>query len=441
MSKLTKLIKYPILVIKDSKVFGKSKVKGVFMNVKTILSAVLNKIMVTNISLVGYEVGLYFAGSMKNIYQIEQWLKVLKELDKRKKIAIIVRNKEVYDWVEQNTDFTCIYCKTIDDLLNVYENNNFKCILYVNNGFKNFQSLINNKALHVHINHGESEKVSTFSNQAKAYDYVFIVGDAAFDKYNLNLIKKDMNKFIKVGRPQLEWIEKALPIPQEKLMVTVENEVIKKRKVVLYAPTWEGTHEAMNYSSLEKMGRQIIQFLLNEPNYYVIYKPHPNTGSRSKIIDKINKEIIKLLENSEKGHVVLEGDINSLYEHVDIAIFDNSAVAIDYLYVDKPMIMTDMFHKAEKTRINKPIITKCARLINENDVFYLNLILEKEINEDPLKNIRKKIKNYYLGDFNYHRKESTKMFISKIMEIIKERDELLKELEQINEKHSYTNII
>jgi len=398
--------------------------------IKKIFAGILEKIPVANINFNNYEVGLYFSGGMGNIYQVEQWIGPLEELKKHTHIIIIVRIKEVYEWLQENTNFTIVYCKTIEDVIAFYENSNLKVVLYVNHGFKNFQSLIVGDALHIHINHGESDKTSTITNQSKAYDYVYIVGQAAYDKYNLNLIKKDMSKYIMIGRPQLDYIEEIKPFSIPNMEGTNDT----KRKVILYAPTWEGTHQSMNFTSLNNYGMSIVQQILNHPKYYLIYKPHPNTGSRSAETKKINNEIIKLLSEHPNGEAILSGDINSLYKHIDLAIFDNSAVAIDYLIVDKPMLMTDMFHNV-KDRMDKPIITEACRMINNLEIYNINATILEELINDTHKEQRNKIKTYFLGNFDYSKKESAQKFISEILSTIKERDSLVEKLQKLNSSY------
>ena len=420
MSKLTKLIKHPIRFFQDA---GKSKKKpttkkSTVKKAKSTFSSLIDIISISNVDMSHFEVALYFAGEMGNIYQVEQWIAPFKELNTKKPLVIIVRIKSVYDWLSANTDFIIVYCRTIENVIKFYEDNNFKCILYVNQGAKNFQSLINAKALHVHINHGESDKSSTITNQAKAYDYVCIVGDAAYDKYNLNLIQKDMKKFIKIGRPQLDHIQKIAPFNTEK-------------KVVLYAPTWEGTHESMNFTSLNDYGMDIVQKLIDHPDYYLLYKPHPNTGSRDSKTKSINNTIINLLKESETGETIIGGDINSLYEHIDLAIFDNSAVAIDYLQINKPMLMTDMFHKI-KDRQSKPTIVKAARMLDSSEIDNLPMIVYEELEHDTLHEIRNKIRYYFLGNYDYSQKESTQKFVNTVLDICNERDNLLENLKTMN---------
>lgn len=397
--------------IKKIKQPEKTSVTEELVKMKNSLNSAINNVPVSNVNLMHHQVALYFSGTMGNIYQVEQWLGPLQTLHEQTPIVIITRVKEVYDWLTFNTEFVIVYCRTIQDLTNLYEDSNFKCILYVNHGFKNFQSLMYNHALHIHINHGESDKTSTITNQAKSYDYIYVVAQAGYDKYDRNLIKKDMSKYIKIGRPQLEHIP--------------EIESFKTDKtIVLYAPTWEGTHESMNFSSLQEYGLPVVQQLISNPEYFVVYKPHPNTGSRDVNIQNINNAIIDILNKQEDAKVVLSGDINSIYAHVDICIFDNSAVAIDYLKTNKPMVMTDMFHRI-KGRVDSPIIMNSARMLKPIDAFNISNILKEELELDTVRIEREKIKQYFLGDFDYDNDESTSTFVTKVLEACKERDFLL----------------
>ena len=365
------------------------------------------------------EVVVYFAGNKKQLYQIEQWMHIFTELNKHHKICFIIKNHNVIEYFnsEKFKDFEVRYIKKLADLIEFYKQNNHKVVLYVNNSNHNFLSLINNRALHIHINHGESEKISSFSNQVKAYDYVFIVSDAAYNKYKLNLNKINMDKFIKVGRPQIEYT------------IPLKNFPSTNKKIVLYAPTWEGGYSDMNYSSIIKFDKQIISTLI-ENNYFIIYKPHPYVGSRDKQYKNAQKELIKQLQNYPDSYIMLEGDILSLYPYTDISIFDNSATVIDYLSMNKPYIITEF----ENNDSLKSMVLYGGEILTNKNISDLAQILDNEIKKDPKKNIRNKVKKYYLGDFDYSKKESTKTFINKIGEIIEERDKLISDLKKKKEE-------
>jgi CDP-glycerol glycerophosphotransferase (TagB/SpsB family) len=374
-----------------------------------------------NIKFSDVEIAIFFSDELDKKYQIEQWLDVFSFLNSQKKILFIFKDRKVLSWIQSKNNFSIVYYQNLESLTEFYSKNNIKVILYVNNGLRNFHSLMNSNAFHVHINHGESDKTSTLSNQAKAYDYSFVVGDAGYDKYKLNLLKKDMSKFIKIGRPQLDFVGK----------IDLKINAIEGKKVILYAPTWEGNYSSMNFSSLGQHGLNIVQKLLSDNKYYLVYKPHPTTGMRDISIKDVNSKIIKLLNNSSKGEVVLEGDINALYNSIDLAIFDNSAVAIDYLCVDKPMLMTDMFANI-KDRVSQPIISRASRLLSDTNVEKLLFLIDEELKNDTLYSERNRIKEYFLGNYDYSKKESSRVFVSKIDEICRERDALVHSLNQEN---------
>ena len=390
------------------------------LTVKNVLSY-MNAMIVRNPS-THAPVVVYFEGNMRLWYQLETWLSILEKLNKEVPVSLIIRNQGVFRKIVNQTDFQVFLCITIDDVMQVYNTSEIKCILYVNHAAKNFQSLINKNALHIHINHGESDKLSTITNQATAYDYAYVVGDAAWRRYEVNLLRKDMSRFIKVGRPQLEHIT---PIDPDKITFPSTKNYTPK-KVVLYAPTWEGTHQSMNYSSIPEIGVELVETLLADPAYQVIYKPHPNTGSREDATRIAHNKIISLVTEHEDGLYVADGDINAIYPTIDIPVFDNSTVTIDYLTQDRPLLITDMFHRAVLLSEAPPIVS-AACVIKSDDVKSISNIIRRELSSDPLKKMRKKVKSYYLGDFDYTKQESTQAFIDHIQLAILERDTLIAE--------------
>lgn len=361
---------------------------------------------------------LYFFGGMAEVYQMDQWLEAMEELYKIEPLCIIVRNKNVKSYLDKKTDMPIVYFDTINELLTAYEESDFKVILYVNNGMKNFQSLIYHRALHIHLNHGESEKSSMHSNQCKSYDYTYVVGEAAYDRYKRHIINIESANYLKIGRPQFDYIK----------------EVQKNfdRKVVLYAPTDESTHISMRYTSIERLGLKIVDTILENPEYQLVYRPHPSTGKNSKAVAKINAEIIKKVESSENGTV--EKDLNAidLLSVVDLAIFDNSSLIIDFLNFDKPMFATNMF--MEEYHDIKPFkMLKGCTMLDEENIDNLNQSISEQLEKDPLKEQRVQIREYYLG--NYKKGESTKFFIQKVLEVMQERDSLLEEKGMLDTIH------
>ncbi|MGO1264802.1 MAG: CDP-glycerol glycerophosphotransferase family protein, partial [Brevibacterium aurantiacum] len=213
-------------------------------------------------SYVKAEVIVYFGDAKSKFYQLQQWIPVLEELHKSHKVAIIFRRPSSLLRARSRTRLPLVLKRRFDPLHTFYHANNFKLALYVNNGMTNFQSLGYAPMVHVHINHGESDKLSMVSNQAKSYDRVFVAGDAAIERHRKALLDFDERALIKVGRPQLD-IERISELEPSAV------------KTVMYAPTWEGENDANNYTSVDLYGSQIVEAALALENTRLIYKPHP----------------------------------------------------------------------------------------------------------------------------------------------------------------------
>ena len=99
--------------------------------------------------------------------------------------------------------------------------------------------------LHVHISHGESDKQSMASNNAKSYDRVFVAGEAAVQRHATGLLEFDLDRLVRIGRPQLDLHREPVLAPSA-------------RRTVLYAPTWEGDADYNNYSSVDTIGPEIV---------------------------------------------------------------------------------------------------------------------------------------------------------------------------------------
>src|SRR5690606_39644095 len=128
---------------------------------------------------------------------------------------------------------------------------------------------------HVFINHGESDKMYMTTNQYKAYDYALIAGQAARDRLTRTLWDFDLDrKTIEIGRPQADYYSGATPYEPD------------DRRLVLYAPTWEGDRPAAAYGSVASHGEALVGALLADPRYRVIYRPHPRSRSEERRVGR-----------------------------------------------------------------------------------------------------------------------------------------------------------
>jgi CDP-glycerol glycerophosphotransferase (TagB/SpsB family) len=227
-------------------------------------------------------------------------------------------------------------------------------------------------------------------------------------KYLINL---DPKKLIQTGRPQLDFIK---PIKLD----------TKNRPVVIYTTTYEATHRSMRYTSVDVYGERIVNQIIDSNKYFFIYKPHPNLGGNDPKVREIHKRLIKKVESSPYAVMLDKDDVNNIYPLVDFAIFDMSSTMTDFLNVNKPFLLADVFNPKVHKVSDYNILKGCNRLTHDNIDNLLDII-EDEIINDPMKEKREEVKKLYLGE--YKEGQSIKKFISSITDIINQRDNMMEQ--------------
>ncbi|WGW12309.1 CDP-glycerol glycerophosphotransferase family protein [Saxibacter everestensis] len=282
-----------------------------------------------------FEVGVYFADSPVNIYQIRQWLGPFEVLAKSHSLGILCRNALTARELQAETTLPVRYSRLSSGLDKFFAENPLRVVFYVNQNTQNFQGLKFPEPAHVHLSHGESEKISMSSNQLKAYDFAFTAGQAARDRILSRLIDFEPARLIDVGRPQIDIPAHGPDLPED------------DRTVVLYAPTWEGDAPAMSYSSVASHGRAVVGRLLSTGRHRVIYRPHPRTGVISAAARSANAEIQDLIVKANgrdpgANHLIDTGkDFGWGLAAADVCVCDISAVTFDWMTTAKPLLLTE----------------------------------------------------------------------------------------------------
>jgi hypothetical protein len=354
------------------------------------------------------EIAVYFADDPRKLYQLNQWLPVLELLHERHRVVLITRNAATYAELAGATYLPRVLAPTFPDLVQLYESSELKVAVYVNNSVHNFHSLTQRHLLHVHVNHGESDKVCMVSNQVKAYDRVFVAGPAAVRRHQAALLEFDTDKLIAVGRPQLDLRPSPLLAPSP-------------LRTVLYAPTWEGENESNNYTSVDVFGPAIVAAALAVPDVRVIYKPHPRVpASPLPEMAAAHREIVRLVGRSQ------EGDILAVFPGCDLMITDVSSVGLDFLYLrDRPMFVADRRDDRERLAADAPV-SRCADVIDSATLPALTATLERRLDHDEYRTARAAIRAEYFGDLAPG--ESTERFLAAIEETLAARDAGLAEV-------------
>jgi CDP-glycerol glycerophosphotransferase (TagB/SpsB family) len=272
--------------------------------------------------------------------------------------------------------------------------------------------------LHVHVNHGESDKLSSSSNQVKAYDRVLVAGPAAVRRYRRGLLGFDHSKVVAVGRPQLD------------LRFTPELEVTSRRTVI-YAPTWEGDVEANNWTSVDRLGPQIVAGLLEVARFRVVYKPHPLVArSNDPAMLAAHRRILSLMQDADlsdpaAGHLAVEeGNLLAMFDACDALIGDVSSVPLDFLYLrpDAPILLTD--RRADRAAlIASAPLAAAVPVIDAGTVTEVPRLLAEALTLDAYHTDRRRVRADYFGDLGPG--DSTRVFTATMSGLVCERDRLL----------------
>ncbi len=362
----------------------------------------------------------YFADDTTRTYQLVQWLPVLEQLAEQQHVGVVARDPEAAALLRTRTSLPVVLAESFPELTELYAGVDPKVVLYVNNSMLNFQSLLHGRALHVHVNHGESDKQSMASNNAKAYDRVFVAGEAAVQRHVAGLLELDTRRLVRVGRPQLDLQREPLLEPSS-------------RRTVLYAPTWEGDAEYNDYTSVDTIGADVVRAVLAVPGVRLVYKPHPKVvTSETPAVRDGHRAILALLDEAarrdpEAGHVaVLAGDILALMPDCDAMVTDVSSVGLDWLYLrtERPIFITDRHHDAERLRQEVPV-SRCADVIDSVDVPALTELVAARLDHDEHHLARVAMRHHYFDDLQVG--DSTLRFLDAVAELAARRDHLLGE--------------
>jgi hypothetical protein len=360
----------------------------------------------------------YFAGDPSRTYQLAQWLEVLEILGGVQPVGLVLRDPDSAALIEARTDLRVFTAPSFPELTELYADLDAKVVLYCNNSVLNFESLVDSRMLHVHINHGESDKQSMASNNAKAYDRVFVAGDAAVQRYLAGLLEFDATRLVRIGRPQLD-------LPRTPLLAP------SPLRTVMYAPTWEGDADYNDYTSVDTLGESIVQAILDVPDVRLVYKPHPQVAnSLTPAVADAHRGILGMIDEAARleptaGHVqVLTGDILAVMPGCDALVTDVSSVGLDWLYLhtDKPIFLTDRHGDPDWLRQLAPI-SRCADVVDGTSVESLSALLAARLGHDTHHLDRVSMRHHYFDDL--HVGDSTVRFLAAVSELAALRDQLV----------------
>ena len=371
------------------------------------------------------DIAIHFADGTPKLYQLTQWLPIF-EASTTERTIVVVRQIETFQALQGATSLPILLAPTYEDLMALYDRADFHAVMYVNNGFTNFQSLAFQQAVHIHLNHGESDKICMVSNQAKANDKVFVAGPAAVRRHAAAITWFDITHLARVGRPQLD-----LPVPNPLTEFAGTT--------ITYAPTWEGEDDANNYTSVDVYGPGIISAALTLTNCRVIYKPHPRVAdSNNAAVKASHRKILSLLNSANShdpnaGHrVMLDANVLGIIRGTDLLIADVSSVTLDHLYLrpQAPIVLCDRRTNRAQLLSDAPVAAG-AHILDQNTIATLATDLADIIANDQQEASRSELRDFYFDGLEAG--QSTERFWQQTRFEISEHDRALQELSRVRQ--------
>lgn len=366
---------------------------------------------------------VYFPGAIDTLYQIDPWLPTFEALHTALRVVMVCQDSRVARHLRDHSPIPVLTVARYGTLDGVLARSDVKLALYVSHVPRNFEALRFSSLLHAYIGHGDSDKGVSASNQLKAYDVVLAPGQAAVDRAARRLMRFDAEaRCIVVGQPLTLAAPSTSPTTPARLPAPGE------RTTVLYAPTWEGAQPSVAYSSVLTHGQGLVDALLADDRFRVVYRPHPLIGVSSAayagadagIVARIGRAVV---EDPQAGHRVVHADDESLdasFERAALLICDVSAVATAWLPSLKPLMVTDPAGD-QAVSADSGMLGAVTRLAAA-DVPSIAGLLWSELDSDAGLDARRELVSYYLSP--YWPDRVTERFVRVCSELAVERDEL-----------------
>ena len=330
-------------------------------------------------------VAVYFSGGVGTTYQLNVWLETIDRL--HEPTLIIVRERHHLEAMQPTRTPVVVLSRATD--VEAFRVPSVRLALYPTTVNKNNHMLRLTRMRHVFINHGDGDKAVTYSPLHRVFDEIWVAGQAACDRYLRRGEGVRPEQLVVVGRPQLAHIRRAGPDRSD------------GRRTVLYAPTWEGNFDGVDYSSVASMGEQVVETLLDPAlDLRVLFKPHPATGKRLAAAGEALARIERRVTEAGLDHRVVDPGPESLYRafnDADVLVADISSVVADFLASRKPYLVTNP-RGAAVEQYHRDFPSTAAGGVVGPGAHELRAALADALGPDPLRERREELATYFLGE-------------------------------------------
>ncbi|QLQ35024.1 CDP-glycerol glycerophosphotransferase family protein [Micromonospora robiginosa] len=332
---------------------------------------------------------LHFSAPPGSEYQVTMWLPYLERIGRP--FLVVLREPEFLSTVAAATRAPVVLCPTLKALDEALVPS-LRAAFYVNHGAKNAHVIRFHQLTHVQLHHGDSDKAPSANPVSAIFDKIFVAGPAAIDRYARAGVEIPAEKFVVVGRPQVEAIE-----------VRREPAPASAHPTVLYTPTWTGHHADANYCSLP-VAETLIRRLIDR-GAAVILRAHPYTDRNPASARQLAR-LTELLaaDRAKTGRPHLWGaaaarelTLTECVNRADALVSDVSGVISDWLYSGKPYAVTDTGADGPHFVARFPLAA--SGYVLRRDMSNVDEVLTALLDTDPKVAERWAARSRYLGDF------------------------------------------
>ncbi|MEU6074143.1 CDP-glycerol glycerophosphotransferase family protein [Micromonospora sp. NPDC047074] len=331
---------------------------------------------------------LYFSAPPGSEYQVTMWLPYLERIGRP--FLVMLREPEFLSTVAAATSAPVVYCPTLKAMDEALVPS-LRVAFYVNHGAKNSHCIRFTQLTHVQLHHGDSDKAPSANPVSAIFDRIFVAGQAAIERYARAGVDIPAEKFVVVGRPQVEAIE------------VRQQPASRPAPTVLYTPTWTGHHADANYCSLP-VAETLLRGLLAR-GATVILRAHPYTSQNpasARQLGRLTELLAADRARSGRQHVFgaaasRELTLTECVNRSDALVSDVSGVISDYLYSGKPYAVTDMGGEGDRFTERFPLAG--SGYVLRRDMSNVDEVLAALLDTDPLASARWVTRTRYLGDF------------------------------------------
>jgi CDP-Glycerol:Poly(glycerophosphate) glycerophosphotransferase len=282
------------------------------------------------------EILVHFNARARSAYAINEWMTSLTALNRTHRVVILTVDRQPWHFETIEGDAIPIVHLAGAEAIEYFVEQvpSLTIALYPRSTSAN-KNLLRVPGLYdVLIGHGESDKAEAVNPAARAFDEVWIAGEAARSRFIAGNIGIEPDQLRITGRPQLVEL-----LALGAATASAPSQSVPSRSVV-YAPTWEGYYAEDGYGSVELLGEHVIDALLDHNDVHVTYLPHPALGTLNRRFAQASDRIVSRLRR--EGHSSLVGgtpaERYAVLAGAHVLVSDISSDLVDFLALDRPYV-------------------------------------------------------------------------------------------------------